>query len=128
MHSFLQVIVKRLVSTIRLQSWGLIECIDNEIYGNSTTGSHGITDILLGIYAKRSIQIYILIFSFIFLSEIVCSVVRICIQIFVYFSDFFSFIILTKTVSMFDMALLICFHLDAMFLHIVRNQIPKSCL
>ena len=91
MHSFLQVIVKRLVSTIRLQSWGLIECIDNEIYGNSTTGSHGITDILLGIYAKRSIQIYILIFSFIFLSEIVCSVVRICIQIFVYFSDFFFF-------------------------------------
>ena len=37
MHSFLQVIVKRLVSTIRLQSWGLIGCIHNEIYGNSTT-------------------------------------------------------------------------------------------
>ena len=37
MHSFLQVIVKRLVSKIRLQSWGLIGCIYNEIYGNSTT-------------------------------------------------------------------------------------------
>ena len=37
MHSFLQVIVKRLVSTIRLQSWGLIGCIHNEIYGKSTT-------------------------------------------------------------------------------------------
>ena len=37
MYSFLQVIVKRLVSTIRLQSWGLIGCIHNEIYGNSTT-------------------------------------------------------------------------------------------
>ena len=37
MHSFLQVIVKRLVSIIRLQNWGLIGCIHNEIYGNSTT-------------------------------------------------------------------------------------------
>ena len=37
MHSFLQVIVKRLVSTIRLQSWVLIGCIHNEIYGNFTT-------------------------------------------------------------------------------------------
>ena len=34
---FLQVIVKRLLLTIRLQSWGLIGCIHNEIYGNSTT-------------------------------------------------------------------------------------------
>ena len=39
MHSFLQVIVKRLVSTIRLQSWGLIGCIHNEIYRKSTTNT-----------------------------------------------------------------------------------------
>ena len=45
--------------------------------------------ICIHIYAKRSIQIYILIFSFIFLSEIVCSIIHLCIQIFVYFSDFF---------------------------------------
>ena len=47
--------------------------------------------ICINIYAKRSIQIYILIFSFIFLSEIVCFIVRLCIQIFVSFSDFFFF-------------------------------------
>ena len=57
---------------------------------NNLTRGH-VRHISIHIYAKRSIQIYILIFSFIFLSEIVCSIVRICIQIFVYFSDFFFF-------------------------------------
>ena len=47
--------------------------------------------ICIYIYAKRSIQIYIWIFCFIFLSEIVCSTIRLCIQIFVYFSEFFFF-------------------------------------
>ena len=47
--------------------------------------------ICIHIYAKRSIQIYILIFSFIFLSEIICSIIHLYIQIFVYFSEFFFF-------------------------------------
>ena len=47
--------------------------------------------ICIHIYAKRSIQIYILIFSFIFLSEVVCFTICLYIQIFVYFSEFFSF-------------------------------------
>ena len=50
-----------------------------------------LTQFYESLYAKRSIQIYILIFSFIFLSEIVCFIVHLCIQIFVYFSDFFLF-------------------------------------
>ena len=82
--------------------------------------------ICIYIYAKRSIQIYILIFYFIFLSEVVCFTLHLCIQIFVYFSEIFSFYYSSKTVSTLNTALLICFHLDAMFPHIVWNQNQKA--
>ena len=54
MHKFLQVIVKRLVSTIRLQSWGLIGCIHNEIYGKSTTGFHKPPPQYTEVYCKKA--------------------------------------------------------------------------
>ena len=92
---------------------------------NNLTRGH-VGHICIYIYAKRSIQIYILIFYFIFLSEVVCFTLHLCIQIFVYFSEIFSFYYSSKTVSTLDTALLICFHLDAMFPHIVWNQNQKA--
>ena len=59
--------------------------------GEGRVEGMGVGHICIHIYAKRSIQIYILIFSLIFLSEIVCSTIRLCIQIFVYFSEIFFF-------------------------------------
>ena len=74
---------------IACQSWP--QCPPCCCWSSLKVCPHNVGHICIHIYAKRSIQIYILIFSFIFISEIVCSVVRIRIQIFVYFSDFFFF-------------------------------------